>query len=134
MRLAGPVGAVAGALLLGGCVETRRALGESCLKNTDCLSGICSQLRCDVLPPLTDTRLISDAAAGDGAFPPPLHGDAGVGGAGPDAEADAAAATVEPSDDAEAGAEGASPGANDTGATDVDGSDTGESGAQAGAE
>src|SRR5579883_5106 len=30
------------AVALGACAEGRRSLGEACLKDTDCLSGICS--------------------------------------------------------------------------------------------
>jgi hypothetical protein len=37
-----------------GCQLTSRALGEDCLKDQDCLSGICSQLKCAALPPLLD--------------------------------------------------------------------------------
>jgi hypothetical protein len=35
-----------------GCQLTSRALGEDCLKDQDCLSGICSQLKCAAEPPL----------------------------------------------------------------------------------
>jgi hypothetical protein len=41
--------------LAGACAENRRSLGEDCLKSADCLSGVCSQLRCAVPPPTTDT-------------------------------------------------------------------------------
>jgi hypothetical protein len=44
-------------------METRRALGEDCLKNDDCLSSICSQLRCAVPPPTTDARAVSMGGA-----------------------------------------------------------------------
>ncbi len=54
------------ALLVGGqllcaCMETRRAIGEACLKNDDCLSGICSQLVCVAPPPLLDAQIVADA-------------------------------------------------------------------------
>jgi hypothetical protein len=39
---------------IGACQLTSRALGEDCLKDQDCLSGICSQLRCAAAPPLLD--------------------------------------------------------------------------------
>lgn len=39
------------------CMETRRSLGEDCLKNDDCLSGICSQLHCAASPPIIDARV-----------------------------------------------------------------------------
>jgi hypothetical protein len=47
-----------------GCVQTQRALGEDCLKDQDCLSGICSQLRCAAAPPLLDGAIPS--TSGDG--------------------------------------------------------------------
>jgi hypothetical protein len=37
---------------IAGCQLTSRALGEDCLKDQDCLSGICSQLKCAAAPPL----------------------------------------------------------------------------------
>ena len=36
------------------CSETRRPLGEDCLKDDDCLSGLCSQLACAASPKLLD--------------------------------------------------------------------------------
>ncbi len=36
------------------CAETRRGLGEECLKSDDCLSGICAGQRCVAAPPLLD--------------------------------------------------------------------------------
>ena len=32
---------------LASCAETRRSLGEECLKNDDCLSGLCVARACD---------------------------------------------------------------------------------------
>src|ERR1700737_4096541 len=40
--------------LIAACVQTQRALNEDCLKDQDCLSGICSQLKCAAAPPLLD--------------------------------------------------------------------------------
>jgi hypothetical protein len=53
-----------GALLGNACLETRRSLGEDCLKDGDCQSGVCSQLRCAAAPPTTDTKseIARDAA------------------------------------------------------------------------
>jgi hypothetical protein len=53
-----------GALLGNACLETRRSLGEDCLKDDDCQSRICSQLRCAAAPPTTDapSELPLDAA------------------------------------------------------------------------
>ena len=46
-----------------GCMETRRSLGEDCLKDEDCLSGTCLQLHCAAEPPTTDARALTEAAA-----------------------------------------------------------------------
>ena len=53
---------VGGVLLAGGCIETRRSLGEDCLKNDDCLSQVCSQLRCATSPPTLGRPEVADAA------------------------------------------------------------------------
>ena len=47
------VGVVGTAAILA-CAETRRGLGDACLKNDDCLSGVCSGLTCASQPPLLD--------------------------------------------------------------------------------
>ncbi|HEX4448008.1 MAG TPA: hypothetical protein VH044_14770 [Polyangiaceae bacterium] len=70
-----PIGLVAG--LAGACSELRSSLGDDCLKNEDCLSGICSQSRCTASPPLLGaegTPTAVDAGAdsatlGDGTTP-----------------------------------------------------------------
>jgi hypothetical protein len=54
----------AGALLAGACMETRRSLGEDCLKDSDCLSGVCAQLVCAAAPPTTDTPPVAEAGSG----------------------------------------------------------------------
>jgi hypothetical protein len=74
------------------CAETRRSLGEACLKNEDCLSGICSDQQCASAPPLLDAEAPAidaapEAAAVDAAAPPeagepPEAGDAGAGEGG----------------------------------------------------
>jgi hypothetical protein len=51
-----------------GCVESQRALGEACLKDQDCLSGICSQLQCAATPPVLDATApppVADTGAPD---------------------------------------------------------------------
>jgi hypothetical protein len=73
------------------CVQTQRALDEDCLKDQDCLSGICSQLKCAAAPPLLDgapqAPPLADAAVADGL---------GAADGADDAAADAPAeATVE---------------------------------------
>jgi hypothetical protein len=67
---------IGAAILACGCMETRRALGDDCLKNDDCLSGICSQLHCAAPPPLIDAQLVSDAAAEAPAAVGTVGGDA----------------------------------------------------------
>jgi hypothetical protein len=56
-----------GTVLSSACVETRRSLGEDCLKDDDCLSGVCSQLFCAALPPTIDAALFADVTAGNDA-------------------------------------------------------------------
>lgn len=53
------------------CAETRRSLGEECLRNEDCLSDVCSARSC-VNPPPTTT-----SSAGS-TLPPPATLDANV--------------------------------------------------------
>ncbi len=69
-----PVGAALTILaLLGACGETRRSLGEDCLKAGDCLSGVCSQLQCSAAPQLRDG---SSASPADAAPDPAMFSDA----------------------------------------------------------
>jgi hypothetical protein len=71
------VGAVALA-----CQESRRSLGEECIKNVDCLSEICLDQKCAAAPPILDR----DAAV----ILPDATSDV-VSEAAPDAPAEAAA-------------------------------------------
>jgi hypothetical protein len=83
--------------LASACVQTQRALGEDCLKDQDCLSGICSQLQCAAAPPLLQgTPQAPPAEAGSD-----VGVEAGVDSAspGPDAPADVAAETTPSGDD-----------------------------------
>ncbi len=70
-----------GIVLASACVETRRSLGEDCLKDDDCLSGVCSQLFCAALPPTIDAALSADVTAGNDAVADALDAS------GPDADA-----------------------------------------------
>jgi hypothetical protein len=61
-----------GEVAFGGaaCTSAKFANGESCLKDEDCSSGICSQLVCAAAPPLTNVEadaspVASEAAAVD---------------------------------------------------------------------
>jgi hypothetical protein len=38
--------------VLVGCDETRRPIGEECLRSEDCLSGVCSARACGSTPPV----------------------------------------------------------------------------------
>jgi hypothetical protein len=96
------------------CTETERANGESCLKDQDCLSGICSQLRCAAQPMLLDGAPAAPADAADTSSPPGPSPDAGAddsaGGAG-DGPAEAVAeGDGTPMPDAAAGEDAAVPG------------------------
>lgn len=37
---------------IGGCGETRRPIGDECLRSDDCLSGVCSDKTCVAAPAL----------------------------------------------------------------------------------
>ena len=39
---------------IAACSETRGSLGQDCLKSEDCLSSVCSQLKCAAAPVLLD--------------------------------------------------------------------------------
>ncbi len=39
---------------IGGCGETRRPIGEECLRSDDCLSGVCSDRTCVAAPALVN--------------------------------------------------------------------------------
>jgi hypothetical protein len=63
------------------CLETRRSLGDDCLKDDDCLSRTCLQLHCAAAPPTTDARAAAEAATEASTEAPP---DAGLDSAGTD--------------------------------------------------
>jgi hypothetical protein len=52
-------------VLAGACSEQRGSIGDDCLKNQDCLSGVCSELHCVVPPPLLDAAYTPVDAAAD---------------------------------------------------------------------
>lgn len=49
--------AIALVLVGPGCGETRRPLGDECLRDDDCLSSACSGRVCVAAPPLTNDQL-----------------------------------------------------------------------------
>jgi hypothetical protein len=64
-------------------METRLSLGEECLKDDQCLSGICSQLHCAAPPSTIDAQvMLADAgvdATSDG-LPETTSSEAGSNG------------------------------------------------------
>lgn len=64
----------------GGCTQELRPNGQSCLKDVDCLSGVCANFVCVAAPPLLDAEVNGDGsldggggtgdAASDGTTPP----------------------------------------------------------------
>ena len=49
----------------GSCSESRLSLGESCLRDEDCLSGVCAQQYCVAAPPLLDGMVNGIEDSGD---------------------------------------------------------------------
>lgn len=58
--LGSALGAALALAALAACGETRRPIGDECLRDEDCLSGVCSSRLCVAAPPLVT-----------GAGPPP---------------------------------------------------------------
>ena len=58
------------------CGETRRSLGEDCIKNEDCLSNLCASSKCGSDPPLLDGSPPAVDAAPDVTSDAPDGGDA----------------------------------------------------------
>jgi hypothetical protein len=68
-----------------GCVELRGQLGEECLKDEDCLSGVCAATRCAAAPTYLDaTSTVADAAGGAEAS---IEAGGGQDGSGDDSSA-----------------------------------------------
>lgn len=95
------------------CTEDLRPNGQSCLKNNDCLSGVCANFACVAAPPLLDAEVNGDGsldATGGGEA-----GDAASDGTSNDAPKESAppmeAAT-------ESGSDGSGMGDGGDGATD----------------
>lgn len=66
--------------VMGACGETRRPLGDECLRDDDCLSSVCSGRVCAAAPPLTSDQLgPPDRGAQLPDSSPMLPGDAGGG-------------------------------------------------------
>jgi hypothetical protein len=73
-------------LILFACGETRRPIGDECLRDDDCLSGVCSARSCVSAPPLktgSPGPTPDDApefAAGEGGVATPPSDAGGDGG------------------------------------------------------
>lgn len=63
---------------VAGCGETRRPIGDECLRGDDCLSGVCSSRTCVAAPPLV---------AGVGGPPPDETARIPIGDGGAPADA-----------------------------------------------
>jgi hypothetical protein len=72
------------------CLETRHSLGADCLKDGDCISGVCIQLRCAASPPTTDSRVILAPAGSD------ANADGPAGSTGDDAAGEVPAEAANP--------------------------------------
>lgn len=80
---------VTGCFLLPGlfvlaCTDTRRGLGEQCLKSEDCVSGLCVAQACASEPPLLTGTSTPPAEAGPDAT---VEADASGSDSGPVADA-----------------------------------------------
>jgi hypothetical protein len=91
------IGIAAGVVMA--CVELKGQLGSDCLKNQDCQSGVCSQLKCAEPPPLFEFEAGPDAGpdAADGGTP---------GTDGPVSTTDGTAETDAPADGTVIGPDG----------------------------
>ena len=58
------VAGIAALSLAYACAETKRSLGDECIKSEDCLSGICSAFVCSATPPLIDA-MVENTEAGE---------------------------------------------------------------------
>lgn len=99
------------------CVPSPRGNGDACLKDQDCLSGICADALCRAAPTLLDAEATADGSLADGAT-----GEAGPGDAAADAPAPSDSGTKEA-----AVADSGRPmgdGSADTGATDSGSADS----------
>lgn len=73
-------------VILFACGETRRPIGDECLRDDDCLSGVCSARSCVSAPPLKTGASgptpdeEPDIADGDGGLVTPGPRDAGGAG------------------------------------------------------
>jgi hypothetical protein len=60
---------------LGGCAETSKSLGGTCIRDSDCLTGICTGFLCTASPPLLDAEVEVDSATVPDASPDVVGND-----------------------------------------------------------
>jgi hypothetical protein len=92
------IGLVAG--VVAACVELEGSLGSDCLKNQDCQSGVCSQLRCVAVPPLLDAEPEPGPDAADAAADAPQATQPPVDGSGATMDGTAPTDATQPTGDA----------------------------------
>jgi hypothetical protein len=61
LLVAGPVPV----LLAASCADSRGSLGDSCLKNQDCVSGVCAELVCAASPTYLEAEAPGEIDAGE---------------------------------------------------------------------
>jgi len=66
----------------GSCSDSRLSLGESCLRDEDCLSDVCAQQRCAAAAPVLDESAREVEASGD-EVQEEASADSGPGADGP---------------------------------------------------
>jgi hypothetical protein len=117
--------AFAGPLVVGviaaSCSESRFPLGADCLKDEDCLSGICSQQKCAATPPYLDAEAVAtdSGASGDASGLDAAAADSTAEGAA-EAGSEAAAASTDGASDAQTtSADGGPDSAPETSTTDA---------------
>jgi hypothetical protein len=64
--------AIVGTFVMGACGESRRPIGEECLRDSDCLSGVCAARACVSAP-----TLVTGASNPPGEEEPRIPADAG---------------------------------------------------------
>jgi hypothetical protein len=88
------IGGIAGVVVA--CVELKGSLGASCLKDEDCQSGVCTQLKCAAQPSVLELDAGADAAGDATTDAPPSTGmDAPVNTTDGTSPADAPSTTTD---------------------------------------
>jgi hypothetical protein len=120
VRLLAASGAVA--IAIASCAELRGSVGDDCLKDQDCLSGVCTQLRCAAAPsvleaglPASEASTLPDTSTG-AAEDATIDGPGADGG--PDAPDGSTEAAADAADGGTAGRDGGGDATTDAAAAD----------------